>query len=282
MNFTMYYGFTKSILSQGVEVTAKKARQLGFNSVEFLANEFPDGGNRIWDVKEATSAREILERYQLPVSCYSIGINLWENKNVEALLKKNVELAAQLGSPYFHHTLLTWSVLPKNAPDYDIAIRKVVKVAIRIADYADRFGITCIYEDQGLYVNGVEGFRGFWDEMKKCCGNVGICGDLGNILEVGETPQDFLEVFAEDICHVHVKDYLWKKAIIPPGKNWEPGKDGSWLRDTIIGDGIVDFEACLKILKRVGYQGCFALENSHPEPYEEGVHQAMEYLQRFW
>lgn len=48
------------------------------------------------------------------------------------------------------------------------------------------------------------------------------------------------------------------------------------------GHGVIDVEACMKILKDAGYNGAFALEISHPEPYEKGVEQAMEYLKRYW
>ena len=192
-----------------------------------------------------------------------------------------VEVAAELGSPYFHHTLLPGDVRQGSPSSYKEGVRAAVEAAAQIADYAADFGIICIYEDQGQYVNGVEGFRGFWTEMKKRCKNVGICGDFGNILYVNETPEAFLEVYSRDICHVHVKDYLWKKGAISPGRYWCRGKGDSWLRDTMVGSGVIDFAACIKILNEAGYSGAFALELLHPEPYEAGVHQAMEYLKKF-
>ena len=105
---------------------------------------------------------------------------------------------------------------------------------------------------------------------------------MGNILYVNEMPEPFLKAFIEDICHVHVKDYLWKKGLVSPGMYWNRGKADSWLRETMVGSGVVDFEACMKILKEAGYEGAFALELNHPEPYEAGVQQAMEYLRRYW
>ena len=282
MKFSMYYGFTDNVLKMGIEKASEIASQLGFSSVEMFADLVSGETNNIEDVQTAIRARKVLEQYKLPLCCYSVYVNLWRNPDGEKKLIKQVEIAAELGSPYFHHTLLPWLTFSGSRPSYQQALEEIVEVAVRIAAYADSLGVTCIYEDQGYYVNGVEGFRGFWDEMNKHCNNIGICGDLGNILFVNEKPEDFLKAYAQDICHVHIKDYLWKKTDFAPGKYWLRTKDGSWVRDTMIGDGVVDFEACLKLLKRIGYKGYFALENSHPEPYEEGVYQAMEYLQRFW
>lgn len=172
--------------------------------------------------------------------------------------------------------------MSKKAEENEERIHSIVEAAGRIADFADQAGIICIYEDQGNYVNGVTGFGRFWEQMKQRSRNVGICGDLGNILFVNETPETFFRAYLKDICHVHVKDYLQKKAAVSPGSYWEKAHGGSWLRDTMVGSGIVDFETCLQLLKEGGYQGSYALELCHPEPFEEGVRQAMEYLERLY
>ena len=282
MKFTMYSGFSERVLQYGIENAAEYASQLGFSSTEVFVDGFDEESNPFLSVAVAKQAKDVLEQYNLPVACYSVCADLWKNPNGEKFLMKQVEIAAALGSPYFHHTLLPWIPLAEDAPGYREGIEEIVEATVRIADYANTFGITCIYEDQGYYVNGVEGFKGFWDEMKRRCRNVGICADLGNILFVNEKPQDFLVEYIKDICHVHVKDYLWKKSKSAPGKYWIEAKDDSWLRGTMIGDGVIDIEACMNILRDAGYQGYFALENSHPEPYEEGVKQAMEYLRKYW
>lgn len=256
--------------------------------------------NPVPDVETAKKAKLTFDKYGLKVACHSACVNLWNDvrktgaimecglsteelsRAEEQFLMKQIEVAAVLEAPYVHHTLLPWLTLPSDAPEYEDAIETAVEAAVRVADYAATFGITCIYEDQGYYVNGVEGFDGFYSKVKARCKNVGICGDLGNILFVNETPEAFLEANMKDICHVHIKDYLWKKAKVSPGIYWYKAKEDSWLRDTMIGNGVVDFEACMKLLKDAGYNGYFSLENAHPEPYEVGVQQGMEYLKRCW
>lgn len=282
MKFTMYHNFSANVLQHGIEKAAEIAKSLGFSGVEIFSDDVSGAENAIKNVEEAAYAKKVLEEYGLTVNCYSVYAGIYKNPaGVESLMKQ-LDIAAALGSPYFHHTLLPWLALWEGAPEYEEAVQEVVEAATQIANYADTLGITCIYEDQGYYVNGVEGFRGFWEQMKKRCKNIGICGDLGNILFVNETPEAFLKEYVQDVCHVHVKDYIWKRAKECPGRYWLGAKDDSWLRDTMVGSGVVDFETCMNILKDAGYDGYFALENSHPEPYEEGVYQAMEYLGRFW
>lgn len=283
MKFTMYTGFSENVAEKGIEGAAEYAAGLGFSSVEFFvnANSGVLTSKILPDVGAAEHARKVLEQAGLSAACHSVFVDLYKQEENEKNLLQQAEIAGALGAPFLHHTLLPFYRTGENKPGYEEAIEKVVEVAGRVADYAATLGLTCIYEDQGGYVNGVEGFGGFWKKMKQRCKNVGICADLGNILYVGETPKPFLEAFAEDVCHVHVKDLLQKTTEVSPGRYWMRTMNGWWLRNTMVGSGVVDFEACLKILKKADYQGSFALENNHPEPYEDGVYQAMEYLRRY-
>lgn len=282
MKFTMYSQFSDIVSKRGIEYAAKYAVELGFSSVEIFANADKPESYAIADIASAKHARHVLEEAGLTVACYSVYVDLLENEEGEKELMKHVEFAAQIGSPYLHHTLIPENELLENVSENEKMINLIVDAAGRIADFAAQFGIVCIYEDQGNYVNGIKGFGNFWNKMKQRSRNVGICGDLGNILFVNETPETFLRTYVKDIYHVHVKDYLWKKASISPGRYWQKAKEDNWLRDTMIGSGVVDFETCLQVLKSGGYQGSYALEIDHPEPFEEGVYQAVEYLKRLY
>lgn len=281
MNVAMYTGFTRMVEQAGLEKTAEYAAGLGFSSVEMLSNGFSSNPGVIPDVEAAARARVILEKKGLSVACHSVYTDLWRNEGAVHRTMELVEVAAALGAPYFHHTVLTGDAGAEDAPDFADAVEAAVETAERIANLAEKFGITCIYEDQGDYLNGVEGFGAFYGEMKRRCRNVGVCGDVGNVLFVGEQPEKFFETYKKDICHVHIKDYLQKEAEESPGRYWKKAAGGNWLRETMIGDGVVNIAACMKILKEVGYQGAFALENGHPEPYEAGVAQAIQVLKNY-
>lgn len=93
-------------------------------------------------------------------------MSAWQNEESVQRAMKMVEIASALGSPYFHNALLTWISLPEDAPGFEEGINAALLVAERIANHAKKFGITCLYEDQGHCVNGVEGFGIFSHKMK--------------------------------------------------------------------------------------------------------------------
>ncbi len=280
MNFTMYAGFCQKFVKDGIEKTAAYARELGYSSVEFFQSVAqPQNITSPATTAEAAQCRKVLESYGLTSACYSVLANVRKHPDTRENLIKQVEIAAELGSPLFHHTLI--SEYNVDISGYDAEIARAVEVSVAVANRAAELGVTCIYEEQGAFANGIEGFGGFYKQMKSACKNVGVCGDFGNILFVNEKPEDFLKAYAGEIRHVHVKDYLHKKSPVRPGMYWSQALDNNWLRDTIIGDGIVDMAACMQILRDAGYQGAFALENGHPEPFETGVKQAMSILSQY-
>ena len=282
MNIALYSGFMGAVKTHGLDWTLEQTVKAGCSSVEIFEDLVSDVPLGIGDREEAEELRERLKAYGLTVACYSAYANVWmkeaDYERVCSRLKYSIDIAAELGSPYFHHTLLPWLTLPKEAPAFSDGIARAVEAASIAADHAKPLGVACIYEDQGQYVNGTEGFGAFYWELKKNCSNVGVCADLGNILFVNERPEPFLEAFGGEILHVHVKDYLQSSQKERPGKGWLPTRDGTWLYDMDPGKGIVDLTSCMQILKGQGYEGAYALEISSGEPFMERIAQAVNVL----
>ncbi len=281
MNFTIYPQFLPMLHKRGIRETAETVVDLGFSSVEILETTAPGHPNVIPDRATAKTVRETLAEYGLTVACYSVGTMLYNNPDAVDSLKYQAELAAELGCPFLHHTLVTWLKRPENAPTLDEVLEPVARAAAEVANSAAPLGVTCLYEDQGVYANGVDGFGKFYRAIKSLSSNVGVCGDMGNTLFADESSVPFFEAFADDIRHVHVKDYLVKTGGEHPGMYWHATDGGNFVRDTMIGHGNVDIASCMNILKKVGYTGAYAFELEHPEPFEAGVKQGMAYLKRF-
>ncbi len=287
MNYTFYTRFIEMLACGGAQKTAQYAKNLGFSSVEVLESVGAGHPYAIPDVKTAEEIKRIFDGYGITVACYSVGCDVYGNPAAEDALVYHAEVAAALGCPYLHHTLKTALSMTAESPAVDAVLEEITAAAIRIATRAKPFGVTCIYEDQGMYANGIENFGRFYREVHRVCDNTGVCGDFGNILFVDEDPAAFLAAFASDIRHVHVKDYLRKDfarhksfaGTIPAG-GWYPTLHGQYLRDTTVGAGIIDIPACMRVLHDAGYNGAYALELCHPEPFEDGVRIAMQYLDR--
>ncbi len=266
MYYAIYDPFTDLVRARGVEEAALYARKHGFRAVEFLGTLYPP----VPDVEAAREARRILEAHGLTVACYSVGTTLYRAPAEEDKLRYHAEIAAALGSPFLHHTLVA-SLRPlAEDPPFDAVLEDILPRAERVARHAAGLGLTCLYEEQGFYVNGIEQFGRFFGEMKRRCPNVGVCGDFGNILFADERPEDFLRAFAGDIRHVHIKDYR----VVAPGQAPLPPEAGrplhsargAALYDVPLGEGVVDAAACLSVLREAGYDGALALEIGAPFP----------------
>ena len=262
LSTSMYSGFSSLVNKHGPEYAAGFASSSGFSSVEFI-DIIGTGFTTFQNTDQALLARRILHKHSLSVSCYSVGANLVNiesgvQKNSETIetLKQIAEIAAALGSPYLHHTLFANLTLPHHAPSFDDVLYPVVEAAREVADYCKGLGISCIYENQGMYFNGVCNFNRFFQLMKTHCDNVGICGDIGNSLFVDEDPLPFFEAFIDHIKHVHLKDY--KKVTHTSALR---SREGIYLKDVPIGSGDIDIPSCLKALKKHGYCGAFSIED---------------------
>ena len=255
MNFTNYAQFHEDLKSRGIEYAAEHTLEMGFDSVEFL------GLSKA--AKEASKTAELLSSLGLSVSCFSEGINLIDTTKRtraehEEHLFRCADAAAELGSPFLHHTLVLPLALPTNAPALADIFESIVNSAEKVANYCESLGLVCLYEPQGMYFNGT-GLEIFYDEMKKRCGNIGICGDVGNSLFVDHSPSLVFDRFASDIKHVHLKDYYVTDAPREGVKNYKT-LGGKYLSDLELGAGAVDIPYCMKKLKEVGYAGAYSFE----------------------
>ncbi len=232
------------------------AQKLGVNAIEpYPRSEFTEP-----DVEAARRLSEYAAEKKVGICCFSMAADVvtGDVKAAVEMLKRYADTAAAMGSPYLHHTILPALGFDENGMPFKEALRRAVQAVREVYDYAEQKGVKCLYEDQGFYFNGVQRFDDFLGEVNR---DVGVVADLGNILFVGETPEAFLARFAPRVKHVHVKDYLYKDSRWPmPGEGWYISRDGGYLRGTVIGHGVVNFERCFSILNSVGYDGYFSLE----------------------
>ena len=232
------------------------AKKLGLDAIEpYPAREFIQP-----DVEEAQRLAEYAKEQGVGICCFSMAADIVSGDRKAEIenLKRYADVAAALGSPYLHHTLYPALGFKDNRWTFKEALKYAVEGVREIYDYAEQLGVKCLYEDQGFCFNGVQRFDDFLGEVNR---DVGVVADLGNILFVGEQPEAFTARFAPLVKHVHVKDYLHKDSRWPsPGEGWYVTRDGGYLRGTVPGHGVVNFQRVFSILQSVGYDGFFSLE----------------------
>ncbi len=277
MKKSMFSGFNRFCREMGVPAAVEYAKLLGFEGVE------PYPGPGFETLADAEALGKILQDAGLCAPCVSKAVNLIgpDGDAAVADLKALADMTAAVGAPLLHHTLASGlRVLPVGSASFDSVFGEVVDRTRQVADYCAQLGLRVIYEDQGFLFNGVERFERFMNAVDR--DNIGVCADLGNIFFVGETPERFIGVFSNRICHVHIKDYLYKPGSAPfPGKSWMRTRDGGYLRNTIPGHGIVDNVACISVLLSAGYDGFYSFEFGGPEPYDSGIREAISNLEYY-
>lgn len=83
--------------------------------------------------------------------------------------------------------------------------------------------------------------------------------DSGNPLVAVEDPLEEYEAFKELVSYVHFKDLRFTEK-----KSMMRDSQGRYLDRAILGEGLLDFRAQLKALKRDGYEGYISLEGLRP------------------
>ena len=254
------------------EEVIRAAAEAGFGAVE----PFPAADLNTVDA--ARAAGECAHALGLEVCCFSDNFELLRDPDAMQRARRHIDLAAAMGSPYYHHTIYPPLSLRRAR---ECSRREALDAAVprlrELCAYAADRGVTCLYENQGLYFNGVEGMRMLVDRMDGA--PYGLVADVGNIFFVDERPEDFIGAFADRIVHVHLKDYLWKPGSeLCPGRGWYLTRGGNYLRDTIPGHGAVRFPAVLRVLDAMGYQGWHSLEYAAMEDAGFGIGMALDYL----
>lgn len=282
MEFAFYAGFTDMCRRVGIRKAVEYAAKEGFSAVEPL--EGTTGQTQtVRDVSEARELRKILADFGMRVACYSVGTSIYRAPAAVDDLCRQVEIAAEMGSPFLHHTIACGLTVPISDAGFASMLPELIENACRVAETARSYGIRCIYEDQGFSVNGVEHFGKFFAAVHRSCPNTGICGDMGNIRFVDESTTDFFQAFAPHIVHVHCKDYRIHE-------NETAGcyrtKAGRYLENALPGTGVVDYPACFRILRENGYAGAFALElegfTANEEILTDSNRKAMQYCRNVW
>ena len=253
---TVYSAFYRAMREGNITSAAREAAKSGARTVEFL-----DTVKRpaVADRETARRYRAVLKDHGLTVACFSAAARLWdpdrsdaEAASEEARLLRLAQMAAELGSPYLHHTVvMTWDT----QTPYNEVLDRVTEPAVRVAEYARSLGVRVLYEPQGFYFNGNDGFRGLYRRVKAACPTVGVCTDIGNPMFVDEDPLLFVQEFARETCHVHVKDY--RVCASAPDRS----RGGRGLDPVLLGTGEVHAAECLSVLADAGYTGYFGVED---------------------
>ncbi len=178
-------------------------------------------------LKRAAQLRRHAEKRKLRIVSYCVGAELLvldgEKKRVIDQLKREVDVAAELGVPSMRHDVTRG----QGATSFPATLKLVLPAIREVADYAQSKGVKTSLENHGFYMQAAERV----EKLIKAIAhpNFALTIDMGNFLCVNDDPVKAVARLAKYAVMAHVKDFHVKKKAKSPGAGWFDTPTGDCL-----------------------------------------------------
>ncbi|MEX0654982.1 MAG: sugar phosphate isomerase/epimerase family protein [Phycisphaeraceae bacterium] len=245
-----------------VEDVPAKAKEMGFDVVEFTAFKPPAGQTPL---AYADRLRERAEAAGMPVVNYAVGADFLTGSHGDLQaeierVKAEVDVARKLGATRMRHDATGGYPADHPGPkSFDAALPRLAAGCRAVTAYAADHGITTMVENHGLFCQDSDRVEKLACEVAHP--NFGLLVDVGNFICVDEDPGRALGRVLPYARHVHFKDFHLKPGnLASPGEGWRLSRGGNHWRGAIIGHGDVPVGLCARLLQQAGYDGVVSIE----------------------
>ncbi len=254
----------------------EKAKEYGFDAIEFIDLYVPEGKTELEFAKEIKTEAD---RVGIEISCYAVVADLLNgcegdlDKEIERLCRK-VDVAEALGAPLMRHDITPHP--PKGYLGYTNLLPRFVEAARKVTEYAEAKGIRTCTENHGWFSQDSDRVVSLINATER--ENFGILVDIGNFICAGEDFAVAVGRCATYAFNVHIKDFLVKSGNEDQPEGFNMNRVGDYIRGTVLGHGVVPIKKCVNALKRVGYDGYLTLEFEGYEDCEFGIKAGLNYI----
>ncbi len=253
-----------------------KAKELGFDGVEFIESAFPDKKPCL---ETAKKYRDYANKIGIEIANLAIPADVINDDGAYDKLCRWVDTAEALGVKTMRHDI-TGGINERTYQGYGDIVGKAADVCRKVTEYAKTKGIKTMTENHGYFSQDSDRVELLVNTVAS--DNFGLLLDMGNFLCADENPSNAFGRCAPYAFYVHAKDFLVKSgADTNPGKSFFVSRGGNYLRGTIVGHGNVPIKACLLALKKVNYDGWISIEFEGLEAPCEAVALGLENLKRY-
>jgi len=201
--------------------------------------------------------RKMMQKAGIKAPCLSAHSNLLNTEYGVDYLRKAIRFAYILGAP-----IVNTSEGPKPEWMSDCDAFKLMKFNIdTLVKTAENYGLVLTIEPHGVYTTDPEGLCAILDLNKSR--HFGCNFDTGNVTCAGRDAVKMLEKVIRRVVHVHLKDVKRMKT--------PDGHDTGTPAGCPIGQGEVDIEGCIRVLKKNRYKGVLSIEVSGVEALKESI-----------
>lgn len=251
------YSYHKAVADGRLDLPGfiREAARVGAAGVELLDFYYKDRD------ADRAAAKAALEETGLPVPIFSVGNNFAKLTTAErdtelSKITSGVDEALFYGSG----VVRVFAGDVAEGITFDQARSWIVEGLALASDYAFGKGVKLALENHGSLAGRGEQVRGLIEDVRRRCGNdaLGANPDTGNFLIVGQASHEAIAEVANLAYMVHFKDF----SIAPADyEGWTFNTpDGSRLLGSCVGEGIVNLDACVSLLRGAGFRGWFSLE----------------------
>ena len=255
--------------------TVKQAHDMGFEAIEFLDMPAPDYEGQ---VAFAHQLRNEAEKYGMTINAYTIGANLYRDTPEEsaaevARLKGQVDIAAILGCSVMRHDACYATGKTGNSRSFGLMLPTIAQNAREITEYAAEKGVITCVENHGYVAQDSYRVEQLFNAVAH--DNFGLLVDVGNFVCADEDNLAAVSRVAPYAVHVHAKD-MYKSTT--PQPHFGQTRGCNYFKGAIVGEGDMNVEKCLQILKRAGYDGYCSIEFEGTEDCIEAIAKGYENL----
>ncbi len=264
------------------DVVDTAARQ-GFQGIEFV----PFGAFSDETLARAKALGRRAREAGMDVVCYAVGNDFLAQPVADCVQKLTGELkiAEALGAPLMRHDETAGFPAGHEGPSlFKDALPRLIEGTVAVADIAEQMGIRTCVENHGFFCQDSARVKSLIVGANHK--NFGWLVDMGNFLCADEAPESGVKCAAPYAFHAHAKDFRFISASNrsdAPGPNdgWFKSRGGNHLKGTIISHGVVPVSACMRLLRRAGYDGYVTVEFEGAEPCETACEIGLENLRLY-
>jgi len=212
--------------------------------------------------------KDILDQHGLKLSGLSAHCPLMRPEVSVPYLEKAIRFAAVVGAPVVN----TDEGIRPRWVSMDEAFPIMKYTLTRVMMIAERYGIRVGIEPHQEITKRTEGLLRIATLVPSPL--LGINYDTGNAFLAGEDPYEGLKAAGKLLVHIHAKDISMEHA------ERERGKVTGTPVGCACGDGVIDWERVVRILKDAGFNGVLSVECGSPQQAERSLAHLTAVLQR--
>ena len=255
--------------------TMEKAHEMGFEAIEYI--DLP-GGSHEKECELAAALRARADELGMDINAHTVSANLYQgseeaDKYEVERIKRKLDVAAILGAKVLRHDAC-WNI-PKtgNVRSFDAMLPTIAKNAREITEYAATLGIKTCVENHGFLAQDSDRMERLFNAVNH--ENFGLLVDMGNFVCVDEDNPTAVSRVAPYAIHAHAKDMYKSKTAL---EGYGQTRACNYFKGAVLGEGDVDVERCVAVLKKAGYDGYLSIEFEGSEDCIDGIAKGFAYL----